>query len=195
VLRIDGKDAEKAFALEPGIHRIQRVPPTEKRGRRHTSTVAVAILACPSDMGFSIPQSDLRFETIRGQGAGGQHRNTRDTAVRVTHIPTGTNAYADGRSQHRNKENAIAVLGARLKAFSENEKDASTNTDRRGQIGTMGRGTRVRNYDLFRGIVKDERCKKKFNPKRILAGGLDKIYTEITKKESLDSQRNGHKLQ
>ena len=181
VLKVDGAGIFESFRLESGIHRIQRVPPTEKHGRRQTSTVAVAVLRCPGNEDFSIPDSDLCFETIRGQGPGGQHRNTRDTAVRVTHLPTSTKAYADGRSQHRNRENALAVLGARLKTARNEKSDTSLNAERRGQIGTMGRGTRVRNYDLFRGIVKDERCRRKFDPKKILAGGLDAIYSEIEK--------------
>ena len=173
----------RAFEFEPGIHRIQRIPPTEKRGRRQTSTVAVAVLQCPAEADFLIPDSDLQFETIRGQGAGGQHRNTRDIAVRVTHIPSGMQAYADGRSQHFNKRNAVAVLAARLQESVSGENDARINATRQSQIGRMGRGTRVRNYDLFRGIVKDERCRKKFDPKRILEGDLNTLYSEVRKQE------------
>jgi len=127
-------------------------------------------------MGYDIPASDLRVETVRGQGPGGQHRNTTQNAVKVTHVPTGITAYCDGRSQYRNKQDAMAVLSARLRDVKDADASASANSDRKDQIGDMGRGSRVRTYNLFRGFVKDERFKNKFDPVKILAGQLDLIY-------------------
>ena len=167
---------EKKFSMESGIHRVQRVPPTEKKGRRQTSTVAVAVIPCPPEMGCDIPHKDLRVETVRGQGPGGQHRNTSENAVKITHVPTGTTAYCDGRSQYRNKQNAMAVLSARLLETKEREASEEENSSRKSQIGDMGRGSRVRTYNLFRGFVKDERIGKKFKPDNILSGQLDLIY-------------------
>lgn len=167
-----------AFSLEPGIHRIQRIPPTEKRGRRQTSTVAVAVLPCSEGLGREIPQSEVRFETARGSGPGGQHRNTRDTAVTAIHVPTGARATADGRSQYRNKADALAALSARIRSEQEEMLADRSNARRRRQIGDMGRGSRVRTYNLFRGFVKDERTGKKLDPKKVLAGHLDLIYGE-----------------
>ncbi len=162
--------------MESGIHRVQRIPPTEKKGRRQTSTIAVAVLPCPPEMGANIPSCDLKIETVRGQGPGGQHRNTSENAVKVTHIPTGMTSYCDGRSQYRNKQNAKAVIAARLLELNKSEVSQAENSSRRSQIGNMGRGSRVRTYNLFRGFVKDERVKKKFDPQSILSGNLDLIY-------------------
>jgi peptide chain release factor 1 len=173
---IYGNGVKEAFSMEPGIHRVQRVPPTEKRGRRQTSTVAVAVLQCPESDGCEIPDSDIRIETVRGQGPGGQHRNTSENAVKATHIPTGITAYCDGRSQYRNRQNALSVLSARISEVNDMERSSSENSSRRNQIGDMGRGSRVRTYNIFRGFVKDERVGKKFDPAKILSGNLDLIY-------------------
>lgn len=129
-------------------------------------------------MGWEIPKSDIRFETARGQGPGGQHRNTRDTAVTAVHVPTGIRATADGRNQHRNRQDALAVLSARLRRKAEEEAAGRDNDSRRGQIGDMGRGSRVRTYNLFRGFVKDERTGRKYDPSKILCGRLEMIYAD-----------------
>lgn len=179
VLKIEGSRVFEAFCLESGIHRIQRVPPTEKKGRRQTSTIAVAVLECPDSSECSIPQSDIKTESTRGNGPGGQHRNTRDTAVRVTHIPTGMQAYADGRSQYTNKKNALAALAARVAEVAVKHDKGKANSSRRDQIGHMGRGSRVRTYNLFRGFVKDERVPGKHKPDKILSGELDRIYSKL----------------
>jgi len=167
------------LAMESGIHRIQRVPPTEKRGRRQTSTVAVAVMECDNIANVTIDQNDVRIEAVRGSGPGGQHRNTRDTAIRITHIKTGISAYADGKSQHRNKVNAMSVLSARLSAIGTERRNRQENAKRREQIGDMGRGSRIRTYNLFRGFVKDERVAGKFNPNKILNGYLNLIYDKM----------------
>lgn len=158
---------------------MQRVPPTEKRGRRQTSTVAVAVLPCPQAEGNDIPKSEIRIETVRGQGPGGQHRNTTESAVKVTHIPTGITAYCDGRNQHRNRQNAMAVLSARISEKRSERRSEKENRNRKDQIGDMGRGTRVRTYNIFRGFVKDERVDGKFDPGKILSGRLDLIYDMV----------------
>jgi peptide chain release factor 1 len=167
-LKIGGDNVVGKFRLESGIHRVQRIPPTEKKGRRQTSTIAVAILECPKEMGYDIPVSDLRIETVRGQGPGGQHRNTTENAVKITHIPSGITSYCDGRSQYRNRQNAMAVISARIKEIKKNRASVDANDNRKSQIGDMGRGSRVRTYNLFHGFVKDERVNKKFNPDKIL---------------------------
>lgn len=173
---VEGVGAYEAFLFEAGGHRVQRVPPTEKRGRRQTSTVTVAVLPMVSEEELAIPDSDLDWETTRGSGAGGQNRQKNETAVRVRHVPTGTVAYCcDERSQHRNKARALEVLRARLYAKNIQESQDAENAARKAQLGSGQRGDKVRTYRFQDDRVVDHRVGKKVRLADVLAGDLDAL--------------------
>jgi len=172
---VRGQGALADLLNEAGGHRVQRVPPTEKRGRRQTSTVTVAVLAQASNVDLKIRESDLKVETMRGTGPGGQHRNTTDSAVRVTHIPTGINAYSDTKSQHDNKRNALAVLKARLVDAEQRKATQSRNAKRKKQVGMRMRGDKIRTIRYQDGRVIDHRTRKKTTIKRWETGHLDDL--------------------
>lgn len=176
IFLISGDDVFKKFYLESGIHRVQRVPDTEHNGRRHTSTLAIAVLPYEAADEKNYRREDFKIEATTGQGPGGQHRNRNLTAIKITHIPTGLTAYSDTKSQHRNKQNAMAVLVARLREQDQSQKHEEVNAERGEQIRDMGRGTRVRTYNFIRSKVTDERRKKKFRTKDIMDGKLELIY-------------------
>lgn len=177
---VSGNKVSDDFFLEPGIHRIQRIPPTETKGRRHTSTVAVAVLSI-SNSKCTISDNDLDIEYFCGSGPGGQHRNRTKTNVRITHKPTGITATASSKSQYSNRKKALSVIQARVQEHQESKSANSVNHKRNKQIGDMGRGTRVRTYSFTNGIVKDERVKKSFRIKDIISGSLGKIYKAYRK--------------
>jgi peptide chain release factor 1 len=178
---IEGNGVKQSFALEPGIHRVQRVPPTEHKGRRQTSTIAVAILPSLSKSDLNIPDSEFIVEATTGRGPGGQHRNRNATAIKITHVPTGISAYSDMKSQYRNREAAMQVVLARIaETRQQTEQDARSN-QRLGQIGNMGRGTRVRTYNFIEGRVRDERVRGNFKVNKIMNGNLDLIYKKSGK--------------
>ena len=177
ILKAEGQNVQDLLKLEPGIHRIQRVPPTEANGRRHTSTIAVAVLPY-STFSPEYDEKDFKVEVSIGTGPGGQHRNKTMTAVKITHIPSGLNASADGRSQHINRQDAKAVLLIRLIERDFISKNASSNAVRVGQIGDMGRGTKIRTYNFIENRTKDERIQKKFRTSDMMDGKLDLIYSE-----------------
>jgi len=172
----EGEGAYEAFLDEAGGHRFQRVPPTEKRGRRQTSTVTVAVLPMETPEGFFVDPSELRWETKRGSGAGGQHRNVTESAVRVVHEPTGVSAECqDERSQHRNRKRALEILTARLAARREEEMQASENQQRKKQVGTGMRGDKIRTYRFQDGRAVDHRTGKKVRLSDVLSGDLDRF--------------------
>jgi len=176
---ISGINILNKFRLEPGIHRVQRVPPTENKGRRHTSTLAVAVLPYDPCDEAKYTQNEFKTECITGQGPGGQHRNKTMSAVKITHISTGLIAYSDTKSQYRNKQFAMTVLLARLRTVEMNKNHSKQNNTRQDQIRDMGRGTKVRTYNFIYNKVSDERIKKKFRVKDIMAGKLDLIYDQV----------------
>ncbi len=170
---VTGKGAYDAFINEAGGHRFQRVPPTEKRGRRQTSTVTVAVLRL-KEYNFSIDEKDLRFENKRGSGPGGQHRNVTESAVRVVHIPTGISAESQSeRSQHKNKRQAIKILMARVEELDRKNNQSKENLERKNQIGKGARGDKIRTYRYQDGRAIDHRTGKKVNLNKILNGNLD----------------------
>jgi peptide chain release factor 1 len=145
VLCVTGRGAAALFAGEPGGHRWQRVPPTEKRGRVQTSTVTVAVLATPARVDLAIREEDVDVETMRGSGAGGQHRNKTDSAVRARHRPTGIEVRCESeRSQHRNRELALQVLAARVVDRDRAASDGARAADRRRQVGSGMRADKRR---------------------------------------------------
>ena len=159
VLRIEGDGVYGRLRYESGGHRVQRVPATETQGRIHTSACTVAVLAEPDEtQAVQINPADLRIDTFRASGAGGQHINKTDSAVRITHIPTGIVAeYQDDRSQHRNKAKALQVLSARIQEKERSERAAKDAALRKGLIGSGDRSDRIRTYNFPQGRLTDHR--------------------------------------
>jgi peptide chain release factor 1 len=149
VFRVNGKGVDAAFEHEAGGHRWQMVSPTDKRGRVHTSTVTIAVLPEPREHELDIRDQDIEVETMRGSGAGGQHRNKTDSAVRITHLPTGVVVRCESeRSQHLNRETAMAVLRAKILEAQSRSDGQARESERRRQVGSGQRGDKVRSIDV-----------------------------------------------
>jgi peptide chain release factor 1 len=182
---ISGKNVFSRLKFESGVHRVQRVPETEACGRTHTSTVTVAILPEAEDVDIKIDDKDLRIDVYRAGGAGGQHVNKTESAVRITHIPSGVVVTCqDDKSQHRNKARAMQVLRSRLYDFERSQKDAARSQERKSQVGTGDRSERIRTYNFPQSRVTDHRINFTLhNIKEIVDEGLldeltDKLIAE-----------------
>lgn len=175
--RATGQDAERAFQHESGGHRFQRVPPNEKRGRVHTSTVTVAVLPEPREIDVQIDERDLDIRTTRSGGPGGQHANKTDSAVVLTHLPTGITVRVETKSQHRNKQLALAILYARLGELEQGKQAGRRNTKRRGQVGSGMRADKRRTVAIQRDQVTDHETGKSTTAKRYLRGFVDDLWS------------------
>ena len=182
VARIVGHGAYSRFKFESGTHRVQRVPETESQGRIHTSACTVAILAERDDIeGVDIQVSDLRIDTFRASGAGGQHVNTTDSAIRITHLPTGLVVECqDERSQHKNKARAMSLLSARLLEQEKAEQTREQAESRKLQVGSGDRSQRIRTYNYPQGRVTDHRIGLTlYKLEELLGGALDMVVEPL----------------
>jgi peptide chain release factor 1 len=183
VARIIGHGAYSRFKFESGTHRVQRVPETESQGRIHTSACTVAILAERENIeGVDIQTSDLRIDTFRASGAGGQHVNTTDSAIRITHLPTGLVVECqDERSQHKNKARAMSLLSARLLEQEKAEQAREQAENRKLQVGSGDRSQRIRTYNFPQGRVTDHRIGLTlYKLEELLSGSLDMVIEPLT---------------
>ncbi|MDD5565872.1 MAG: peptide chain release factor 1 [Candidatus Omnitrophica bacterium] len=181
VFGIKGKDAYKRLKFESGVHRVQRVPATEAQGRIHTSTATVAVLFEPEEVEFAIDAKDLRIDTYRSSGPGGQHMQKSDSAVRITHIPSGlVAACQDERSQLKNKNKAMRILRARLLDMKEQEERKKIVQERKSQIGTGDRSEKIRTYNFPDRRITDHRINLTlFKMESILEGDLDELSDNL----------------
>ncbi len=178
---ISGDGAYSRFKFESGVHRVQRVPETESQGRIHTSTVTVAVLPEAQDVDIEINPADLQIDTFRSSGAGGQHINKTESAIRITHIPTGTIVECqDERSQHKNKDKAMKILRSRILDAEREKQNKEIAGERKSQVGTGDRSERIRTYNYPQGRVSDHRIGLTlYKIEAILNGDLDEIIDAL----------------
>jgi peptide chain release factor 1 len=181
VVHIKGEGVFAKLKYESGVHRVQRVPTTESGGRVHTSAATVAVLPEAEDVDIHIDPGDIRIDTMRASGAGGQHVNTTDSAVRITHLPTGLIVVSAEKSQHRNREIAMQVLKTRLYDRERERVDGERSADRKSQVGTGDRSERIRTYNFPQGRMTDHRIGLTlYRLDQILQGDLNEIIDALT---------------
>jgi peptide chain release factor 1 len=188
-LEVAGRGAYAKLKFESGVHRVQRVPVTESQGRIHTSAATVAVLPEPEDVDVVINEKDLRIDTYRAQGAGGQHVNKTDSAVRITHIPTGTVvAMQEEKSQHKNKAKAMTLLRAKIYDAERSRVDAARASERKGLVGSGDRSERIRTYHFPQGRVTDHRINLTlYNLARIITGDeLGEVVDALVAQDQAD---------
>jgi len=183
IFEVKGENAFGKLKNEGGVHRVQRIPATEKAGRVHTSTATVAVLPKPNAKDIKIKPDEIKIDVYRASGPGGQNVNKRETAVRITHLPTGmVVASQSERNQLQNKENALAILAARLMEKKEQEEQSKIAGNRKTQIGAAKRAEKIRTYNFPQDRVTDHRIKKSWhNIEEIMEGRMDKIIEALQK--------------
>ncbi len=181
VASVTGKGVFGRLRFESGVHRVQRVPETEAGGRIHTSAATVAVLPQPEgDVDIAIDDRDLRIDTMRASGAGGQHVNKTDSAVRITHLPTGIVVISQLKSQHQNRAQAMMMLRAKLYDMEREKRDSARAAERKGQIGSGDRSERIRTYNFPQGRVTDHRINLTvYNLAEVIDGALDEILDAL----------------
>jgi peptide chain release factor 1 len=189
ISRVAGKGAYSKLKFESGVHRVQRVPETEAQGRIHTSTCTVAVFPEPEDIGeIEINKADLKVDTYRASGAGGQHVNKTDSAIRITHLPTGIVVECqDERSQHKNRARAMSLLQARLQDAEETKRQTETAEKRRSLVGTGDRSERIRTYNFPQGRLTDHRINLTlYKVEDIVNGDLDEVIGPLANEYQAD---------
>jgi len=180
VMRVSGEGVFAHLKYESGVHRVQRVPETESGGRIHTSAATVAVLPEAGEVEIDIPESDLRIDTMRASGAGGKHVNTTDSAVRITHVPTGIVVTSSEKSQHQNRRLALAVLRARLFDMERQRAEAERAADRKAQVGSGDRSERIRTYNFPQGRMTDHRINLTlYKLDQVMQGDLDDVVDAL----------------
>jgi peptide chain release factor 1 len=180
VARVAGEGVFARLKYESGVHRVQRVPETESGGRIHTSAATVAVLPEAEDVDIQINSGDLRIDTMRASGSGGQHVNTTDSAVRILHIPTGMIVVSAEKSQHRNREIAMQVLKTRLFDLERQRVDGERSADRKSQVGSGDRSERIRTYNFPQGRMTDHRINLTlYSLGQVMQGDLDEVIDAL----------------
>ena len=189
---ISGEGAYSRLKFESGVHRVQRVPETESMGRIHTSTVTVAVLPEAQEVDVEINPSDLQIDTFRSSGAGGQHVNKTESAIRITHIPTGTVVECqDERSQYKNKDRAMKILRSRILEAGRRKQSEAIAGERRAQVGTGDRSERIRTYNYPQGRVTDHRIGLTlYRLEAILNGDLDELIDALITADTAEKLRS-----
>ena len=190
---INGEGAYSRLKFESGVHRVQRVPETETQGRIHTSTVTVAVLPEAEEVEIEINPADLQIDTFRSSGAGGQHINKTESAIRITHLPTGLIVECqDERSQHKNREKAMKVLRSRLYEAKQREQESEIASERRSQVGTGDRSERIRTYNYPQSRVSDHRIGLTlYHLEQILNGDLDQVIDPLITADRAEKLKAG----
>ena len=183
VASVNGRGVFARLKFESGVHRVQRVPDTETQGRIHTSAATVAVLPEAAEVDVAINETDLKIDTMRAQGAGGQHVNKTESAIRLTHLPTGIVVFMqEERSQHRNRQKAMDVLRARIFDEQRSRLDSERAADRKAQVGSGDRSERIRTYNFPQGRMTDHRINLTlYKLDKVIAGeALDEVVDALT---------------
>jgi len=192
VFQIKGSNCFSKMKYEAGVHRVQRIPTTEKQGRIHTSTASVAVLPKTKKSDIEIKPDDLQIDTYKSSGPGGQNVNKRETAIRITHLPTGVVvASQNERNQAQNKENALSIIRVKVAEIQEQKQVEKIGTKRKDQVGQAKRAEKIRTYNFPQSRITDHRIKKTWhNLETIMSGELDSVIQEIEKYYSSDATIN-----